>query len=227
MELYNYAFYTSISTAGIATLFGIKLIKTQTINLLVILVAVSFLADVINAINAYFYMELKTDLGIRHVGDTYRIIELFILIQFFNAFGFNKWAKKIILVFGILVTLYFFVIQTKFYQTSADSSILRTSSALLTMAMSIFFFRNLLIKMEIPDIEKWPPFYFISSQFIYFCGVVIAFIIYEPMFVLSYSAGRTLWAFHNTWLIVRNILLIMGFYYTYKTNYKWEKISLI
>lgn len=222
----DYIKYASFISAGIAAAYGFGLLKHKTINALVILVWVSFLADVVNSINYYYYVTLEIDLGIRHIGDTYRIIELIILSKLFTSFQFNSKAKLFIRTASILISLYYLVIETNFYQIDAPSDVIRASSAILTIVISLLFYKSVITKMEIPNINMWPPFYLISSQFIYFCGVIVAFFIYQPMYNADYFASRTLWAFHNVWLIVRNILLIIGFFYTYKTKYKWEQISL-
>jgi hypothetical protein len=219
-------FYISFISAGLAMLYGLGLLRLKTINLLVLLVAISFLADVINAVSSYYYTELKIDLGIRHVGDIYRIIELIILSQFFNSFLFNKKVKTFLNVTAVLIVVYFIIFETNFFQNYADSTLVRISSALLVISFSLLFFKSVITKMEVPNIAQWPLFYFISALFIYFSGVLIAFFLYEPMMRIDIGAGNYLWTFHNAWLIVRNMLLIIGFYYTYKTNYKWSPISI-
>uniref|UniRef100_UPI0040491D5A hypothetical protein n=1 Tax=Fulvivirga sp. TaxID=1931237 RepID=UPI0040491D5A len=223
----NFIFYLSFSTAGLAAIIGSKLIQSKTINLLVVLVAISFLADVINAINSYYYMELKIDLGIRNVGGIYRVLEFMILCQFFNSFKMNRNAKRVLNTLTILMPAYFIIFLTDFFKVHADVTTISASSAFLTIIFSILFYRKVIMQMVLPNINKWPPFYLISSQFIYFCGVIVAFFIFKPIMIIDYYVGMAIWTFHNAWLIVRNILLIIGFYYTYKTKYKWSPISIL
>lgn len=227
MEFFDLVFYCSFITAGLAALVGSKLVKRKTINLLVVLVGISFLADAINAFNSYYYMELKIDLGIRNVGGVYRVLEFMILCQFFNSFVINRKVKIVITVLAILAPIYFTVFLTDFFQINADVTTISASSAFLTIIFSILFYRKVITQMVLPNINKWPPFYLISSQFIYFCGVIVAFFIFKPIMIIDYYIGMAIWTFHNAWLIVRNILLIMGFYYTYKTKYKWSPISIL
>jgi hypothetical protein len=220
-------FYTSFITAGLAAVIGFKLLKEKVINLFVILVAISFFADVLNAINSYYYLKKGIDLGIRNVGDIYRIIELILLTLFFIAFDFKKTIKHILLIIVGILILHFIVVYQEFFQINTDSTPMRLSSATLTIIFGLLFYKSVITKMDVPLITSWPPFYFVTSVFIYFCGVVIAFFLYYPLFKMDKETGLYLWAFHNAWLIVRNILLIMGFYYTYKTKYKWSPISIL
>lgn len=222
----NIIFYTSILSAGIASIIGSKLFFKRPLNLFVLLVWLSFLADIVNAINSYYYLTLKIDLGIRNVGGIYRTIELVILCLFFQTLISNKKIKYLLSGVSIFIPIYYIWLKTNFFQQFGSYTEIRNLSAFLAIICSLLFFKSVITKMEVPEINKWPPFYFISSQFIYFCGVLVAFFLYKPIYKIDFFASSSLWAFHNTWLIVRNILLIIGFYYTYKTKYKWEPISL-
>lgn len=224
--IFDIIFYISFISAGIAAFFGLRLIKVWPINLLVLLVGISFLADVINAFNSYYYTEFGVDLGIRNVGATYRILEFFILVLFFRSFLFDITLKNILLIVSIITILYFISIQPDYLKIRADSTIMRVSSAVLTIVFGMLFYKSVITRMEIPNIEKWPPFYLISAMFIYFSGVLMALILQFPIMDIDKLAGNYLLTFHNAWLVVRNILLIIGFYYSYKTKYKWESISL-
>lgn len=223
---FDIIFYTSFITAGLAAVVGLKLLKERVINLFVILVAISFVADVLNAISSYYYLKQGIDLGIRNVGDIYRILELILLTLFFQSFGYKKVIKITLSTFVSLAILYFVIEYQQFFQINQDSTPMRLSSALLTITFGLLFYKSLITKMDVPLITSWPPFYFVTSIFIYFCGVLVAFFLYTPLFQEDKASGLYLWSFHNAWLIVRNILLILGFYHTYKTKYKWEQISL-
>ncbi|MEQ9167733.1 MAG: hypothetical protein RLO12_15850, partial [Fulvivirga sp.] len=220
--IFDIIFYTSFITAGVAAIYGLNLIRLKTINLLVLLVVISFLADVIQAISSFYYTQYNVDLGIRSVGSIYRILEFMILMVLFRSFNYNLIVKNLMTILAITLTLYFIKVQPDFFRIYVDSTLIRISSASLVIIFGMLFYKSIITKMNIPNIEKWPPFYFFSALFIYFSGVLIAFFLYYPMMRIDRAAGSYLWSFHTAWLIVRNILLIIGFYYTYKTKYKWE-----
>ncbi|MTI41997.1 hypothetical protein [Fulvivirga lutimaris] len=224
---FDIIFYTSFITAGLAVVLGLKLLKEKVINLFVILVTISFFADVLNASSSYYYLKKGIDLGIRNVGDVYRILELILLTLFFQSFDYKKIIKITLITFVGLSILYFVIIYQQFFQIDQDSTPMRLSSAFVSITFGLLFYKSVITKMDVPLITSWPPFYFVTSVFIYFCGVVIAFLLYYPLFKIDKETGLYLWSFHNAWLIIRNILLIIGFYYTYKTKYKWSPISIL
>lgn len=222
----NIIFYLHVLSAGIATFYGIKLLKVKPTNYIVLLAGISFFADIINAINSYYYMELGIDLGIRYVGHYYRILELILLVLFFNHFKYDVKLKIALNVFTGFIITYFIFYETRLFQLDVNSTTIRTTSAITTIFFGMLFFKSIITKMEVPNIEHWAPLYIVSAFFIYFCGVIISFFVYTPMFNIDFETGNYLWAFHNLWLIVRNVLIIIGFYFTYKTKYKWESIRI-
>ncbi|MEQ8477024.1 hypothetical protein [Fulvivirga sp.] len=225
--IFDIVFYASFISAGTSALFGLKLIRIRPINMLVLLVSISFLADVINAISSFYYLEFKIDLGIRSVGAAYRILEFLIIVLFFRAFDYSVTLKNVLTLLSSVLVIYFISIQEDFFNIRVDSTIMRVSSACLVILFGMLFYKSIITKMEVPNIEKWPPFYLISALFIYFSGVLMALILQRPITKIDLQVGSYLLMFHNILLIVRNVLLIVGFYYTYKTKYKWEHISLV
>ncbi len=222
----DFIFYTSLTTATIGAIYGFRLLKNKAMNLLVLLLWVSSIADVIGAISSHYYIHYQIDLGIRGVGATYRIFEFLLLIFFFQCFKFNKIVKSLFTTTAIVFVIYFISIQPAFFKIFVDTTLIETICTLIVITFSLLFFKRVITKMEIPNITYWPPLYFMSAFFIYFSGVFVSFIVIIPIKRIDVDMGNYLWVLHNSFLIVRNILLILGFYYTYKTNYKWRPISI-
>lgn len=219
-------FYTSLTLASAAAIYGLGLIKRKALAYLVMLLWSSAIADIIQAISSHYYTHYQIDLGIRGVGAAYQIIEFLLLVFFFCCLKFNKILKSLLKVASLVFVIYFISIQPAFFKIFVDTTILRLTSATMVIIFSMLFFKKIITKMEIPNITSWPPLYFMSAFFIYFSGVFVSFFVIIPIQRIDVDMGNYLWIFHNSFLIVRNILLILGFYYTYKTKYKWSPISI-
>lgn len=225
--LFDILFYTSLTSAFLGALYGLKLSTKMPFTYLVLLLWVSVICDIISDISQYYYLEYNIDLGIRGVGATYRVIEFILLLLFIRHFQYNSIVKNIITLAGIVFILYFISIQPAFFKIYVDPIMILIASLTVAIVFSLLFYKNTITKMEVSDISKWPPFYLISAFFIYFSGASVSMLITNSVYRIDIDMGNHLWNFHNFCLIVRNILLIAGFYYTYKTKYKWSPISIL
>jgi hypothetical protein len=222
----DFIFYTSLTTATIGGIYGFSLLKNKALNYLVLLLWVSAIADIIGAISSHYYTYYQIDLGIRGVGATYQIIEFLLLVFFFGCLKFNKNLKRLLKGTALVFVIYFISIQPAFFKIFVDTTILQLTSAILVITFSMLFYKSIITKMEVPNITHWPPFYLISALFIYFSGACFSILVLNSIYRIDIDMGNQIWVFHNASLIIRNILLILGFYYTYKTKYKWGSIRI-
>uniref|UniRef100_UPI00404AAF4A hypothetical protein n=1 Tax=Fulvivirga sp. TaxID=1931237 RepID=UPI00404AAF4A len=222
----DFIFYTSLTTTIIGGIYGFSLLKNKAINYLVLLQWASAIADIIGAFSSHYYIYYQIDLGIRGVSAAYQIIEFLILVFFFCCLKFNKNLKSLLKVASLVFVIYFISIQPAFFRIFVDTTILQLTSAILVITFSMLFYKSIITKMEVPNITHWPPLYLISALFIYFSGACFSMLVSNSIYRIDIDMGNYIWIFHNASLIIRNILLIIGFYYAYKTKYKWEPISL-
>ncbi|MEQ8477022.1 hypothetical protein [Fulvivirga sp.] len=224
--LFDILFYISLATALLGSLYGLKLAARMPFSYLVLLLWASVIGDIIGDISQYYYLQRNVDLGIRGVGATYRIIEFTLLLLFFRHLEYSKIVKNAITLSGFIFIIYFISIQPAFFRIFVDSTMVEAVSIILVVVFSLLFFKSTMTRMEISTISKWPPFYFISAFFIYFSGASMSMLLSNSVYSIDIDMGNHLWNFNNFSLIIRNILLIIGFFYTYKTKYKWSPISI-
>jgi hypothetical protein len=155
----------------------------------------------------------------RHSMNTYLLGNLFFLFQFVMiAFIFSqelnhsKWMKYIIFVILIFFIYNLLVAQGLFVFNTHSNSV----AGLTLVAISLYFFFDLLKNLPQDDIYRLPMFWIAFAVLFYYGGTLILFLTNNFLVDRFLDSHRLVWILHNFCNIVKNLLLAIALWHNYR-----------
>lgn len=134
-------------------------------------------------------------------------IELIILFYFFYKI-LNSNAKGNIWVI-ILILLVFGIVFFKYESFSTIPSYSRFLESLIVFVMSIIYYHNELQNPKSSIIYMSPIFWFVTSFFIYYGGIMFL-LLFVKYYTFDYNHSTHIWTIYNIMNIIEYIILIYG-----------------
>lgn len=194
-------FFISMTSTGLAFLTSLMLKPEKKLKLIQLLLLISFLADAITAIAEHIL-----DIYIYHVGATFRLFELVILLEFYRIIfpsKLNQYFSRIVQVIvpvGFLITLPF------------DTTPLRIINCILFCIYALFYFEKTLTEMKLTDPLKEPLFWVNSGVLLYFSSILFVMLFFKPLAKFYEASAVIVYMFHNIFLILKNIFFGIAFW---------------
>lgn len=197
-------FFISMTSTGLAFLTSLILKGDKAerkLKLIQLLLLISFLADATTAVAEHIL-----DIYIYHVGATFRLFELAILLEFYRIIfpsKFNRYFSRIIQIavpVGFLVILPF------------DTTPLRIINCVLFCIYALCYFEKVLTEMKMTDPLKEPLFWINSGVLLYFSSILFVMLFFKPLAKFHEASAVIVYMFHNIFLILKNVFFGIAFW---------------
>jgi hypothetical protein len=167
------------------------------------LLSASFVSDVLMYVTAMIYRNSYP------VGNTYLIIQFFVLLYIFSLSLFNK-NKKYALFLGIAYIIFYVldvIFLESFMRLTTHANVV---SSLIVIILSLWYLYKLLNELLITDIQRLPMLWITFAALLYY-GCTI-FIVLANNWLLSNAEASQLnmWIVHNFFNITKNILFAIA-----------------
>jgi hypothetical protein len=131
------------------------------------------------------------------------VIELFLIAAFFYQIILGTFFKKLILFLVIIflgITVFTFGIEKDVFKVN---ELVKTSSALIIIGFSIFYFIELIQNFEPKTLLKDGTFIIVSGMFFYFCA----------LFVFALFSRDVMWGEHTMALKIYTVIMLFTIIY--------------
>lgn len=189
---------------SIAFIYFGKLRRVEKIPLVYLL-----LSGICNAIGHYLAERGISNLYLQHI---FTCVEILLVCLFFREALTNrtirKWLPVVAAVFICAAVLNSLFIQ----KIAVHNSYARSVSALITIALCLYFFKT---KLAVGfNWKREPLFWFVTGFLIYFSSSLFLFILSNLTFVtMSKQLAWILWDIHATMVLIMYLLFAAGFWY--------------
>lgn len=194
-------FLISLTTAGIALGFAFLARPTNALKAILLILLISFAADLLNAIRDFIL-----NMYIPHIGTTYRLLEFVVLLQFYKLLFPIQWNSYWVRILQVSVPLLFIFI------LPFESTPLRIINSVLFSIYAIFYFRKLILEMQIVDPLKLPEFWVNSAILLYFSGSLFVFLFFDLLAERNTISAVSSYIIHNLFLIMKNVMFAIAFW---------------
>ncbi len=114
------------------------------------------------------------------------------------------WLMTIFLVFGVIIG----------FKILVTSSLIFVINRIIYIILSFIFFYQLLNKLQIDNLLKYPPFWIISGLMMYACGTLLIFVFTE--ITISYNNDKEVFdlftRINDSFKVVFMLLISVGFW---------------
>lgn len=200
-----------LSTASVILPFGLAIYQLKylrnNLRLILFLLAFSLLADVIS------YFLSRSAISTIWIANPYLLIQFSLLMMIY----FIELQRPRFMIFIALAYIIYFIVSTFFiygvfnFNTHANSI-----SGLILVGLSIYYLYHLLKELQVDNIAKVPMFWITFAVLCYYGGTLALFLVNNLMADNYPDSHRMLWIFHNICNILKNILLAIGLWQSYR-----------
>ena len=201
-----YASTVSVIVPLALAIYQAKHLKSYS-RLILILLLFSLLADGLS----YFLS--------RRAINTNWIVNYYLLIQFslFGMIYLIELKRPRFLMLIALVFVPYFVIGTMFFYGLFDfNTHVNSIAGLILVGISIYYLYHLLKELQVDNIAKVPMFWISFAVLCYYGGTLVLFLLNNLTADNYPNSHRMYWTFHNICNILKNILLAVGLWQSYR-----------
>lgn len=203
--------YSSITSAGIATVIGFILRKHQSnlFRILLLLVFVSVSSD----ITSITLVKTGVLSASWPVSNFYHFIQFWIISLIYFYLIPNKKFRIVVYAVLALYTITFGYLLTDIEKFKELLSLPRTMTSIVFISYSIIYYYNILNAKELETLKNNTKFYLNSTIFLYFSSVFTIYLISEYIRSGPYQDFHPyLWIVHNAFGVLKNSMFIYIFY---------------
>jgi len=187
-------------------IYQIKSLNTYSRSILLLLLC-AMLADAIS------YFLSRRSISTNWIGNTYLLFQ-------FNLFWiiyFNQLKKpRFLLLIALTFLIYFFVDITFFHSFFDFNTHANSIASLILVGIAVYYLYQLLNNLPAENITKMPMFWVSFAVLCYYGGTLVLFLMNNLMLGKYLASHRMLWILHNICNILKNILLAIALWQSYR-----------
>jgi len=203
--------FAYVSTGSVLIPLGLSVFQFYRLKggivFLFYLLAASLLSD------ASSYLLGRNGMNTYPIANAYLLFQFIILAwMYFVEFNHSKLIKYIIFLFLIFFMINLVGIQGLYVFNTHSNSV----AGLILLAISLYFFYNLLKNLPEENIYQLPMFWISFAVLFYYGGTLLIFLTNNFVIDKSLQSHRLVWILHNFCNIVKNLLFAIALWHNYR-----------
>ena len=205
-ELYLTIVYTTTILSGILAIACLYkfLSREKIIRFIGLLFLCSFLCNLATIITAQGNV----------IGSIYIILLVVIIGLIYNHATAGKYRNQFLII-SVVFTV-FAVCNLLFFQKSQINSYSKLIGSFIIIVYCVFYFYKLMKELPTVHLQRLPMFWFNSAFLLFHAGTFFLFAFTNYLVHVMNNDLLTYWSFHNVLLIIQQLIVLVGVWYSFK-----------